>query len=182
VTRRALHAGHDGLVPAFKVTVQRSVFLNGYRRDESHGRIVVAHDPKVAPMTGVGGPTVVEARFPGVTTSPAQARSFLRNALHAWSLDVFVAVTELLTDELVANVVEHVHTPMTVRAICHGRAIRIEVDDPSTEPPRLLHPGPYDFGGRGLLLVDTLSDRWGTDLRPEGKTVWFELDVSATKP
>jgi anti-sigma regulatory factor (Ser/Thr protein kinase) len=146
------------------------------------GRIVVAHDSKVAPVTGASDPTVLEARFPGITTSPALARSFLRNALHAWSLDLFAAVTELLTDELVANVVEHVHTPMTVRAICQPRAIRIEVDDPSSEPPRLLHPGPYDFGGRGLLLVDTLSDRWGTDLRPEGKTVWFELDVGTATP
>jgi hypothetical protein len=110
------------------------------------------------------------------------ARSFLHDALHAWSLDLFAAITELLTDELVANVVEHVHTAMTVRAIWHPRALRVEVDDPSIEPPRLLHPGPFDFGGRGLLLVDKLSDRWGTEFRPGGKTVWFELDVTTTKP
>jgi hypothetical protein len=110
------------------------------------------------------------------------ARSFLHDALHAWSLDLFAAITELLTDELVANVVEHVHTSMTVRAIWYPRALRVEVDDPSTDAPGLLHPGPFDFGGRGLLLVDKLSDRWGTEFRSGGKTVWFELDVGTTQP
>jgi anti-sigma regulatory factor (Ser/Thr protein kinase) len=145
-------------------------------------RIVVAHGGKVVPVTRAVGPTVVEATFPAVTSSPALARAFLRDALEGWSLTIFAAVSELLADELVANVVEHVHTPMTIRAVCHDGALRIEVDDPSTDPPRLLHPGPYDFGGRGLLLVEALSDRWGTDVRPEGKTVWFELDVTGTKP
>jgi hypothetical protein len=30
-------------------------------------------------------------------------------------------------------------------------------------------------GGRGLALVEALSDSWGTDVQAGGKTVWFEL-------
>jgi hypothetical protein len=66
---------------------------------------------------------------------------------------------------------------MRLRAIRHPGAIRVEVDDPSATAPTVRHPGPNDPWGRGLLLVDALSDRWGTDLRTDGKTVWFELDV-----
>ncbi|MFI9587403.1 ATP-binding protein [Streptomyces sp. NPDC052236] len=32
-------------------------------------------------------------------------------------------------------------------------------------------------GGRGLLLVDAVTDRWGTVPLPGGKTVWFECDT-----
>jgi anti-sigma regulatory factor (Ser/Thr protein kinase) len=38
-------------------------------------------------------------------------------------------------------------------------------------------------GGRGLLLVTALADRWGTDpYPPGGKTVWAELHVRDASP
>jgi hypothetical protein len=30
-----------------------------------------------------------------------------------------------------------------------------------------------------MLLVDGMATRWGVEKRPDGKTVWFELDASA---
>jgi len=122
-------------------------------------------------------PPRVETDLPGVVTAPLEARGFLRAALQTWNLDGFGQVTELLTDELVSNVVRHVGADMRLRAIRHPGTIRVEVDDPSATAPTVRHPGPNDPWGRGLLLVDALSDRWGTDLRTDGKTVWFELDV-----
>jgi len=35
-----------------------------------------------------------------------------------------------------------------------------------------------DEGGRGLRLVDELSDRWGVDPLPWGKRVWADLAVT----
>jgi hypothetical protein len=32
--------------------------------------------------------------------------------------------------------------------------------------------------GRGLLLVDRISQRWGVEQLPTGKTVWFEIDAT----
>ena len=122
-------------------------------------------------------PLRVETDLPGGVAAPMEARGFLRAALQTWKLDGFGQVTELLTDELVSNVVRHVGADMRLRAIRHSGAIRVEVDDPSATAPTVRHPGPNDPWGRGLLLVDALSDRWGTDLRTDGKTVWFELDV-----
>ncbi|MDQ1429739.1 MAG: hypothetical protein QOF40_341 [Actinomycetota bacterium] len=109
--------------------------------------------------------------------SPQAARAFLRDTLHTWELDGFGAVTELLADELVCNVVRHVGEPMQLRAVRRPSSIRIEVDDPSTEPPVLQNPSPLDERGRGILLVQSLATSWGVDVRGTGKTVWFEIDV-----
>jgi anti-sigma regulatory factor (Ser/Thr protein kinase) len=120
----------------------------------------------------------IETRFPSSETAPGQARAFLRGALQTWKLDGFGQITELLTDELVSNVVRHVGSPMTVRAFCRPERIRVEVDDPNPEAPRLVRPSEETSDGRGILLVDALAAAWGTDVRADGKTVWFEIDVS----
>jgi anti-sigma regulatory factor (Ser/Thr protein kinase) len=122
---------------------------------------------------------VVETQFPADVTTPRLPRDFLRGALQTWSLDGLGEVTELLTDELVSNVVRHVGRPMTVRAIRGPSTVRVEVDDRSTDVPMVQHPGPDAPRGRGLELVDGLADRWGTEPREDGKTVWFEIDHDA---
>jgi anti-sigma regulatory factor (Ser/Thr protein kinase) len=124
----------------------------------------------------------VETQLPGLVTAPASARAFLRSALETWKLDGFAAVTELLTDELVSNVVRHVGAPMTIRAIWRPASLRIEVDDPSTDAPTLHAPDPFATSGRGITFVDSLADRWGTRVGNAGKTVWFELDVDTENP
>lgn len=35
-----------------------------------------------------------------------------------------------------------------------------------------------DIGGRGLVIVDSLSDNWGVRPRESGKTVWAHLALS----
>ena len=115
----------------------------------------------------------VETQFPSADTTPSSVRGFLRAALQTWELDGFGNVTELLTDELVSNVVRHVGSPMTVRALRQPSSIRIEVEDPSIEPPVLRHADPLAEGGRGIFMVDSLANQWGTEIREDGKTVWF---------
>ncbi|MFY4722853.1 hypothetical protein [Streptomyces sp. LaBMicrA B280] len=34
--------------------------------------------------------------------------------------------------------------------------------------------------GRGLVLIDALAERWGTDLHRRGKQVWAELVCEPT--
>jgi hypothetical protein len=41
--------------------------------------------------------------------------------------------------------------------------------------PEVLDPGADEVSGRGLLIVDRVSDRWGIDQFLPGKIVWFEL-------
>ena len=121
----------------------------------------------------------VETQLPSSVSSPQLARAFLRSALETWKLDGFGDVTELLVTELVTNVVTHVGEPMMLRVRRHALTMRVELDDPSSEIPVVRHPGSGDEHGRGVLLVDELANTWGIDTREgDGKTVWFELDVS----
>jgi anti-sigma regulatory factor (Ser/Thr protein kinase) len=121
----------------------------------------------------------VEKQLAATEGSATEARVFLRAALQTWELDGFGAVTEVLTSELVTNVVRHVGAPMTLRALRQPSTIRVEVDDPSTGPPVVQHPQPLDEHGRGLFLIDSLADEWGvTPHGEDGKTVWFEIDVT----
>jgi anti-sigma regulatory factor (Ser/Thr protein kinase) len=120
----------------------------------------------------------VETQLPSSMNSPQLARAFLRSTLETWKLDGFGEVTELLVTELVANVVTHVGAPMTLRVHRSPATMRVEIDDPSTQLPVVHHPDPSDEHGRGVLLVEQLANAWGVEGRSDGKTVWFEIDVS----
>ena len=81
----------------------------------------------------------------------------------------------LCASELVTNAVEHARTWSDVRLAVADERVRIEVDDLSEQLPAVRHPDPMSVRGRGMLIVDTCSDRWGVERHPGGKTVWCEL-------
>jgi anti-sigma regulatory factor (Ser/Thr protein kinase) len=121
----------------------------------------------------------VETHLPALNSAPSTARGFLRAALQTWQLDGFGEVTEVLTTELVGNAVRHVGKPMTLRALRQPSSIRVEVDDPSPAPPITQLPSPLDESGRGLFLIAALASQWGfEEHHDDGKTVWFEIDVT----
>ena len=111
----------------------------------------------------------------------AVARTFLRETLQTWALDGVGEVIELLTCELVGNVVRHAGSPMTLHMTRDASTIRVEVDDESRHPPVLTKRGPLARGGRGLVLIDALATNWGSDMRDDGKSVWFVLDTKPPK-
>jgi hypothetical protein len=53
--------------------------------------------------------------------------------------------------------------------------VRIGVADKCRTPPEPTRPGNDSEDGRGLLLVESMSWRWGYDLHRWGKVVWAEL-------
>ena len=113
--------------------------------------------------------------------APRTAREFLRETLETQQLDGFGELSELLTTELVANVVDHVGSAITLRVYAVEGALRVEVDDASPDAPAVQRPDALTPRGNGMLLVDGLANRWGVEARAAGKTVWFELDeVTAT--
>ena len=117
------------------------------------------------------------ADFAALPTTPRDARVWLRARLHAWQLDPLAPTAELLLTELVANVVQHVGRPMRVELTCRDGRLHVEVEDPAPAPPVVQIPDDVSEGGRGLFLVASLADRWGTEREPgtPGKRVWFEL-------
>ena len=119
-----------------------------------------------------------EHSFACTSDTPTKVRTLLRNQLTTWAMDGFSKTAELLTSELVTNAIVHAHSPVTIRAFRSAKVLRVEVDDASTQPPLLRRAQPWNAGGRGLVVVAALASQWGTTPHPNGKTVWFELDVS----
>jgi anti-sigma regulatory factor (Ser/Thr protein kinase) len=101
------------------------------------------------------------------------ARQFVRDALSGESTET-VAAAELMTSELTANCVRHARTDFELTVKSEGQ-IRIEVRDTGQGRPELRSPTEKDLSGRGLRIVDTLSDAWGVIATSSGKVVWFTL-------
>ncbi|MFI8104804.1 ATP-binding protein [Streptomyces sp. NPDC086023] len=111
--------------------------------------------------------------------SAGHMRRILRLFLTRWELPELADSAELALTELVANVVRHVpDRNCAVLILRRPQGLRIEVSDGDPRPARPLVP--YDEAvaehGRGLRLVDAVTDRWGSEPGPTGKTVWFECD------
>jgi anti-sigma regulatory factor (Ser/Thr protein kinase) len=110
--------------------------------------------------------------------SVGRARQFVRSTLRRFPAAT-VDIAELLTSELATNAVLHGRTAFDVVVSESGDLLRIAVTDRSGRMPVLLSPGESDVHGRGLLILDELSDHWGTEENPTGKAVWFDLAVGA---
>lgn len=128
-----------------------------------------------------GNPTDGEVQLPSRPESAATARRLAQVVvLRQWGLSL--KMTEdvvLLVSELVGNAVRHTGARAFGLRMRRRRGwIRVEVRDPSRGLPCLMPVQPLDVSGRGLFLVDRLSDRWGADLLPRGKTTWFEMRVA----
>ena len=109
-----------------------------------------------------------------VEPDPAQvphARRFAVEQLAAWGLDEEAFVTELVVSELVTNAIRYGEPPIRLRLIRDASLI-CEVSDASNTAPHLRRARTFDEGGRGLLLVAQLTQRWGTRHAARGKTIW----------
>ncbi len=137
--------------------------------------------PASAALDLVGDPNIGEVRLPSRPQSAGTARRLTASVLlRQWSLTPQLAEhAVLLVSELVGNAVRHTGArTFGLRMLRRRGWIRIEVRDPSRGLPCLMPVQEMDTSGRGLFLVDKLSDRWGVDLLPRGKTTWFEMRVT----
>ena len=114
--------------------------------------------------------------LPADPESAREARRFVAEFAARMSRPEVVETAQLLVSELVTNAVAHAGTRVEVECARTDEGLRVSVCDGSSLLPVPGRPGAWDERGRGLLLVDTLASRWGTDRHPDhGKAVWFEL-------
>jgi anti-sigma regulatory factor (Ser/Thr protein kinase) len=107
--------------------------------------------------------------------SPGRARRFVDALLPADGDDLGTAA-QLLTSELTTNAVRHAGTPFTLSIELSVDDLLIAVRDGSRDEPVLREMRTGATGGRGVQLVDAVSDDWGTWLvHEDGKVVWARL-------
>ncbi|RJK96334.1 SpoIIE family protein phosphatase [Vallicoccus soli] len=128
-----------------------------------------------------------ELLLPARASSASAARACVRERLAAWSgaaapgapgggAGDLAEVAQLCVSEVVTNAVLHAASPARLRLAWDGAVLRVEVRDEGAPFRTALRvPGEEDTHGRGLVLLDALSRRWGLHEVEGGKAVWFEL-------
>jgi len=122
-------------------------------------------------------------RVSAATDAPKRARVLVRNSC----FDLPTAVVddaELLTSEIVSNVVQHAGGDLTVDIECDEQSIQVAVADESRQPPIVReHVATDSTCGRGMTIVSRLAADWGCRPRSDGpgKVVWFRLPVGAAR-
>jgi anti-sigma regulatory factor (Ser/Thr protein kinase) len=118
-----------------------------------------------------------------IPVSPRAARKAARSWLTEWGVsEELIEVVELIASELVTNAVlasKIYDAPPAIRFRMSARQDRvlIEVWDCNRMLPILRKPTTNDEKWRGLLLVASLSLRWGfTPTYSGGKIVWAEVE------
>ncbi|MFE7444852.1 SpoIIE family protein phosphatase [Streptomyces chartreusis] len=136
-------------------------------------------------------------RYDGMKTKPIRAgwvvwrlpdavmhaRRFTARTLRRWNVQAAADAVLLVVSELVTNALVHTQGSVRLDLVLRGNRVRISVSDSSPRAPA--KPVIVDWestGGRGLLLVEAVSDASGTVPVAGGKQVWSEITVPASDP
>lgn len=128
-----------------------------------------------------------ELSLDGTPLSIRVGRRFVADALCRWGVgtedrQAAARVDEILlvASELLANAVRATSRTAGLHVEAHQDHVIVSVRDDSTGPVRVRKAAPGDTRGRGLSIVEALSDRWGTTPVGEaGKVVWSKMAISA---
>lgn len=114
------------------------------------------------------------------------ARRLTRKTLRDWGLMSLADDAQAIVSELAANAVTHAaqhaadrqpaRQDLSLRLLRRAGQVICAVLDPNDAPPVLKAPSDVDEAGRGLQVVDALSDEWGwSPIADRGKAVWAIL-------
>jgi anti-sigma regulatory factor (Ser/Thr protein kinase) len=130
--------------------------------------------------------------LPPAPGSVRDGRHFVGDVLTRWGLEDQLDTATLLASEVASNAVIHAVTPfvMDVSVDLERQEPMVAVTDFDARPmlsqiealglrSLLVEPDLEAESGRGLMMVASLSDRWGIEPAPRGKTVWFSLSLDS---
>jgi PAS domain-containing protein/anti-sigma regulatory factor (Ser/Thr protein kinase) len=136
-------------------------------------------------------------RYDGMTTRPIRAgwavwrlpdavmhaRRFTARTLRGWKVEEAADAVLLVVSELVTNALVHTQGPVHVDLMLRADRVRVCVSDTSPRAPA--KPVIVDWestGGRGLVLVEAMSESFGSVPVAGGKQVWSEIVVPRREP
>jgi anti-sigma regulatory factor (Ser/Thr protein kinase) len=121
--------------------------------------------------------TIHEFDIPSDVYAPGTGRNLVRSVA-----EDFPRIDDLLLalSELTANALNHGGGPRRIAAAVSRAAIAIEITDAEPEAlPTVLPLGGIGVSGRGMAIVNAISDHWGVTTHSATKTVWCEFGRSA---
>jgi serine phosphatase RsbU (regulator of sigma subunit)/anti-sigma regulatory factor (Ser/Thr protein kinase) len=120
---------------------------------------------------------------PAEPTGPSRVRQWMTTRLREWSVpEPVIGAAILCTSELTTNALLHAGTPAQVRVDLNAERLLVSVADTGTRGTVIrAHADTMSSRGRGLGLIEDLSDSWGTDPTVRGTTVWFEMLLTGTQ-
>jgi hypothetical protein len=144
-------------------------------------RVCAAHDHVAGPGTyaaehrtsPAAGTRRSDVYLP-VPEAVGAARWFVTDALHPADGDL-LEDARLLTSEMVTNAVLHGASAFRVHVDTDADRVRITVEDATPHEVVPRQPDRDALTGRGMVIVEALSSRWGCDVVGVGKAVWAEL-------
>lgn len=111
--------------------------------------------------------------LPADSTAPGQGRWHMREL---FADDIEAVDAELVVTELITNAWRHGRGPITLRAELLDDGVRIEVCSESSDMPRARSDATQS-GGRGLLLINELTDEWGYETDGSRLCVWAHVSL-----
>ncbi|MEU4221159.1 SpoIIE family protein phosphatase [Actinoplanes sp. NPDC026623] len=110
-------------------------------------------------------------------TGPSRVRQWMSARLREWSVpEPVIGAAILCTSELTTNALLHAGTPAQVHIDLSAERLLVSVADTGTRGSvTRARTDTLSSRGRGLGLIEELTDAWGTDPTVRGSTVWFEM-------
>ncbi|MEQ4301846.1 SpoIIE family protein phosphatase [Plantactinospora sp. B6F1] len=119
---------------------------------------------------------------PAEPTAPGRVRHWMTGQLNLWGVpEQVVGAAVLCTSELTTNALLHAGTAARVEIDLSPERLLVSVADSGTRGAvTRARTEKLSSRGRGLGLIEQLSDAWGTDPTVRGSTVWFEMMIPPT--
>ena len=125
----------------------------------------------------------IDRSFAPDAASIRAARRFVLEAVGDAAQDLRDAIS-VMVSELAMNAVQYAHTAFDVRMELTDESLRVEVTDSGGGHPEVQPLPPASSPhGRGLFIVDQLSDEWGVlpARRGSQKSVWFRISMRSAQ-
>ncbi|WP_326554190.1 ATP-binding SpoIIE family protein phosphatase [Micromonospora sp. NBC_01813] len=137
---------------------------------------VLAMEHAAAPSRSAG------LLVPAEPIAPSRVRHWLADQLAKWRVpEAVIGPAVLCASELTTNALLHAGTEARVEIDLSPERLLVSVADSGTRGTvSRARTDTLSSRGRGLGLIEQLSDAWGTDPSVRGSTVWFEIMLPAS--